>query len=495
MSRAGAYALAHLAPDDALRWYRQAMELLERPDEPDDARRGAVLVGLGDAQRLTGDPAYRETLLAAADLACRLDDTDLLVRAVVANNRGMWSHSSGQVDTDRVTALEAARTATEGQSTRERALVLATLAGELGVDRDRMRLVADEAVELAQRLGDDPTLVTVITRTRPPPLRAPDSLARRAALADEAVAAAERTRDPALRWHAAMTGISPPMESGNIETVHQRLDVLHDLARKVGQPFMRWLSAGYRSQFETLAGRLNQAEHSAREMLRIGVASGQPDAPIFYGGFLIAIRRHQGRLAELVDLIEQTVADCPGLHVPRADLADCYCDAGRGADARALLEADALEAVPFDAGWTTTMTLYARVATRVGDQRAAATLVDLLEPWRDQVATTGSRVHGSLAHPLGLVLATIGRRDDAEDAFAQAAAVHERIDAPIFLAETRLAWARILSDPDHDGDRARAGTLAHAARTVAAELGAGSIEQGARELLVSLDSRKDRSMI
>jgi hypothetical protein len=141
------------------------------------------------------------------------------------------------------------------------------------------------------------------------------------------------------------------------------------------------------------------------------------------------------------------------------------------------------------------MTLYAKVAARVGDQHAAAQLVDLLEPWRDQVATPGGVVYGSLAHPLGLALATIDRRDEAEDAFAQAAAVHERIGAPILLAETRLAWARLLCDRDHDSDRARAGTLSRAAHTVAAELGAGWIERGARELLVSFDRRRDRSAI
>lgn len=139
------------------------------------------------------------------------------------------------------------------------------------------------------------------------------------------------------------------------------------------------------------------------------------------------------------------------------------------------------------------MTLYANVTATVGDQRAAATLVDLLEPYRDQVAMTGVTVSGSLAHPLGQVLATIGRYDDADDAFAQAAALHERMGAPILIAETRLAWAHLLYDRDHHGDRARAGTLAHVAHTVAAELGANSIERGARKLLPSLENERNRS--
>jgi hypothetical protein len=129
------------------------------------------------------------------------------------------------------------------------------------------------------------------------------------------------------------------------------------------------------------------------------------------------------------------------------------------------------------------MTTYSRVAAFTDDQRAASRLVELLYPWRDQVATTGAIVFGSLAHPLGLVLVTTGHLDEAEDAFALAAAVNKRIGAPILLAETQLDLARLLQRRDREDDRARASELAHAAHAVAAKHGAHSIERGARALL------------
>ena len=455
-SRAGAHALAHLAPEDALRWHRQALDLLERMVEPDDPRRGSLLVGLGDAQRQSGDPTHRETLLAAAALADRLGDTDLLVRAVVANSRGMSSSFAAQVDNDRIAALDAARAATEGQPTPDRALVLATLAAELAfADRDRMRLLADEAIALAHRLGDDPTLVTVTTRMEAA-VSAPDTLVQRCALADEAIAAAERTGDPVLRWYAAAMNCTPALESGDIEAFHRRLDVVQFLAHEIGQPHMLYVSTLGQSLREALAGRLDQAEQTAARALEIGVNSGQPDAFAVYGSHLMTIRHYQGRITELMDLIEQSAADNPGFPVRRASLANCYCEAGRVADARALLEADTADgfnAFPFDNLWTAAMTVYARVAAVAGDQRAASRLVDLLQPWRDQVATTGVLVLGSLAHPLGLALATTGRLDEAEDAFAQAAAVNERLGAPVLLAETHLELARLLRRRDCDSDR------------------------------------------
>jgi class 3 adenylate cyclase len=484
-SRAGAHALAHLAPDDALRWYSQALDLLERTAEPDDPRRGALLVGLGDAQRQTGDPAHRETLLEAAALAQRIDDPDLLVRAVIANSRGMLS-SSGEPDTERIAALEAARAATEQEATRERALVLATLAAELSfTDRPRMRRLADEAIALAHRLGDDPTLVTVTTRMEAA-VRAPDNLAQRCTLADEAIAAAERTGDPVLRWYAATMNYTPALESGDIECFHHRLDTVQLLAQEIGQPHMRFISAFAQSLREALGGRLDTAEQTAVLALEVGVSCGQPDAFTVYGLQLLAIRRWQSRTTEIIDLVEQAAAQNPGLPAVRSVLADSYCEVGRVADARALLDADTADGFtvfPFDSFWTTAMTIHARVAAVAGDERAASRLIELLNPWRDQVATTGATVLGSLAHPLGLALTTTGRLDEAEDAFTLAAAVNERLGAPILLAETQLELARLLQRRDRQGDKTRATELAHAARAGAAKHGAHSIERGVRALL------------
>lgn len=84
---AGARALGQLAPDDALRWYSTALEMVGR--SPVDRRqRAEILVGLGDAQRQCGDPAHRETLIEAAHLADEIDDVGLLVQAALSNNRG-----------------------------------------------------------------------------------------------------------------------------------------------------------------------------------------------------------------------------------------------------------------------------------------------------------------------------------------------------------------------------------------------------------------------
>ena len=108
-ARAGDRALAQLAHDEAVVYYRQALELL---DVAGAARRrpsaSSSCISLGEAQRRAGDPAHRETLLDAARAGRAAGDADALARAALANTRGMFSIMAGRFDAERVDVLEAA---------------------------------------------------------------------------------------------------------------------------------------------------------------------------------------------------------------------------------------------------------------------------------------------------------------------------------------------------------------------------------------------------
>jgi hypothetical protein len=59
------------------------------------------------ATSVTGDAAYRETLLEASRIASALEDAELAAKATLANNRGT-SSVFGQVDDARLAAIERA---------------------------------------------------------------------------------------------------------------------------------------------------------------------------------------------------------------------------------------------------------------------------------------------------------------------------------------------------------------------------------------------------
>jgi hypothetical protein len=73
--------------------------------------------------------------------------------------------------------------------------------------------------------------------------------------------------------------------------------------------------------------------------------------------------------------------------------------------------------------------------------------------------------------------------DEADTAFAQAAAVNERIHSPIELARTHIDCARMLASRAQPGDSDRARALLHPALTTASDLGLVTIELQAQTLL------------
>ena len=172
-------ALGALAPADALRYYTQALDLYAQSDHPDPTLGIDLAVGLGTAQRQTGDPAFRDTLVDAARRAADLGDTDRLVAAALANYRGFFSNG-GKTDADKVEILELALDRLASDDPR-RALVLATLCAELiyGSPLERRQALADEAIAIARSSGDDATIVRVLHTVSNPLARSGNCSSRR----------------------------------------------------------------------------------------------------------------------------------------------------------------------------------------------------------------------------------------------------------------------------------------------------------------------------
>ena len=195
--QAGDAALGALAPGDALRYYAQALDLYPQVADPDPVLGIDLAIGLGTAQRQTGDAASRETLLTAARQAADLGDTNRLVAAALANDRGYTSNNNA-TDTDKVEVLEVAvdRLPFDHQ---DRALVLATLCSELsyGSTLERRKALAYEALVIAESSGDDATIARVVNQVLFP-LLVPSMFEQQLTWTADALARAERVGDPVL---------------------------------------------------------------------------------------------------------------------------------------------------------------------------------------------------------------------------------------------------------------------------------------------------------
>jgi class 3 adenylate cyclase len=441
--RAGRRAIEQLAPAEARRWFERGLELLQQTDSPDQHMRCELLTGLGEAQRQSGQPDFRRTLLDAAHLARLSGDGDQIARAVLATSRGFGSVA--RPDEELIGLLRAATEAL-GDDDPRRARVLALLASELTFTTEvsRRRVLVEQALGLARRHGEEHTLAFVLLYYVFA-LWFPETLPERREACDQMVAAARRAGDPPLLFHAAARCCSTALEAGDIRHADECLDEMKSVIGATPQPMLRWRWLYYSATRALLAGDLERAAALARESGEVGIAAGERDAQPFRVALQTFVRWEQGQLGSAVEYLAGAIDSFPGFTIFRPLYALALCEAGRVVEAEPLLaEAaeDSFESIPSNALWTTAMLTWSHVAALVGDRDAATLLYERLEPFADQVAVTPIGVPGAIAHALGLLAALLGL-DSVDEHFAAAVATHERLKAPLLAARARADWEQV----------------------------------------------------
>lgn len=486
--QAGEAALAALAPDDAVRYFSQALQLLDlaAPDDPQIECDLRLL--LGEAERQSGTPHFRQTFLDAARRAEQIGATDRLVGAALGNSRGFFS-SIGVIDAEKVAVLESALSALPTDDSNDRALLLATLCSELalGTTLERRKELADAARSMARRLGDPATVIRTMNLVCDP-LQVPSTLTERLADAREAAELADALDNPDLRFWTSAYARMAAAQAGDFEWSRQCLDTMRTVISGLRQPGMMWVTLFNEAAEGILTGNSEQAEQFATAALAVGTDSGQPDALSFYGAEMIGIRSQQGRLDELVPMIEHMTEVNPDLVVFRATLAASYLQAGDLDGARRLLESAGagLASVPYDVLWIFALANYSEVASELRTEEPARQLLELLAPFDDQVLFIGATAGNSVAYLCACLESVLGRYDEADRHFALASEHHLRGGMQYSAALTDLAWGRMLTSRAGIDDRTRARELLSQARSAALGHGYASVADRAAATLADL---------
>ena len=466
------------ATTDAVACYRRALTHVG-PGGGSLVRECEVLVRLAETEYLAGDPAHRSTGVAAARLAHHLGDRALLVRAALAASRQIEG-ARGRVDPDRVTMLR--RALAVAASTSDRACLLAVLATELIASPDHAdrRRLSDEALALARVSGDTATLHRVLA-ARVGHIAGPDTLEERLSITGEDLDLVDELDDPRWRWGAWSNRALTCLEAGDA-TECERMDrAAAEIADELGYPMMRWRSVFVEARRLLWHGDIPSAKREARRARGIGREAGEPLTEPIAMAQQYLIRWDEGRLSEMLGFFASAPLEGP---VERAFAAHAYANLAQPREAQRLLTGLAARGfadVHYDGFWLTVMSLVADAAARAGVTDVAEEVHDMLRPRRDQIAVTPATCLGSVAHHVGMLAAALGRTGDADDAFARAAATHERMNAAIWTARTRLEWARaiVADDPRRGRD-----LLALAERSARAA-GAPGIVAEAAELVPS----------
>ena len=480
-ARAAQRALDSLAPAEAVRLFGDAVKLL---GSGDTVQRCQALIGLGEAQRLTGDAGSRETLLEASRIASTVNDAELAAKAALANSSGLVT-VIGESDTAKLAAIERALVLDDGADLGRRARLCALHAMELLFDPaevEHRRALADEAISLARRAGDPGALAHVLHNAFQAVWSA-DTLARRVAIADELNSVASRMQDPALQWWASYSELIVSLELGEIERASAAIRREQQVADELGQPALLWLASAHGATLELLRGDLTTGERLAERAFHLGQDVDALNAALYYGTHLSFVRACQGRGGEVVSMLEQSVAAQPGIPAWRAGLAHVYCGLGQFDKAAAIVQdaaRDRFEHISWDPVRVTTLVFYAAAAAQSGCGEAAAILYDLLEPWDDQLATTDTLNYGHARLYLGELAHTIGRDELAIEHLEFACRFHEDRGLLLWAAESHVCLAQVLTRRD-DAEGARD----HAERSLelARKHGYGTIEPRAAAVL------------
>jgi tetratricopeptide (TPR) repeat protein len=472
--RAGHEALGVLAYEQAADLFDAALRALDLTGEPDERRRGELILARGQAQMHAGEDAARATLLDAVAIARGLADHDLLGRAALS--LGGFGLSPGIVDDQLVTVLEEALAAIDPADTALRARLLVRLAVAIYWcnEPDRREALVGEAVSIARRLGDPATLAFVLDQGRIA-TSGPDTLERELAWAHELFALAEDVGDHELAVRARVWHIDLLLELDDLPAADMAIAALDRIATDVRDPRARSYIPLHRARRALMEGRAEDAQRLIDEGVQLAWSLQDSTVPILAGAQLFSLRRAQGRLGELEDAVRQFADSLPAMPAWRCALAVLYLDDGREGEARRELEhlaARGFGDVPRDNVWMLTMALLAELCEGLQDGERAAQVGALLEPFAQRNVVSPEGIFGGpVTRYLALCSAARGDWDAAREHMRTARAAAERLSLGPMLALLALDEARILARRNAPGDAEAACRLLAEARERSGALG------------------------
>lgn len=488
---AGDRALRQLANDEAADYYSAGLDLLDAGGaDPTDPRRLDLLIGRGVAQRRAGDPGYRQSLIDAARLAQALDDTDALVRAALANTMGNIWTGVLQIDAERIEILEAALDAVGERDLPLRARLLATLGLELAWEPDERRRLAlsEEAVRIARAVGDPATLAHVLL-ARDYTITAPENVAERFDATTELLALAEELGDPVIASSALSLRFKAAMELADVAEAQHALAENQQLVVELGQPTLTWATLHHHATLRIMHGEAD-AEAAIDTSYAYGLSSARrPDMAIFRVAHQYSLLVERGQLAEPGEFFRQILESS---RYPSMIAGHAVILAETGEPAAAAELYDELAASGFahptnNVAWLHFHGLCALLCARFSRREHVPLLRSRLEPWADQliVGAFAGWIWGPVSFHLGVLATTAGDWQEADAYFAAAAETQARINAPIWLARTRVEWARMLVAQGDPNDSDRAHDLLRQALVTARERALAKLEGDAVALLSS----------
>jgi class 3 adenylate cyclase len=446
-----------LAFEAAAAHYQRALQMLELGETPDDRRRCEVLIALGEAQIASGDPAQAaQNCRAALRLARALNDATLLARAALgltAQTTFVPSEAEerGQILQETVNRLD------DGEAVLKLRLLNRMNQTRIWLDSEIERAArAEQMAELARRSGDDMAHALFWELGSASAVADPRTLSEIGKLALDALRAAEAAgREESIFFarHALYRSHVISGEGADAEREQERAAAL---AQRLRSRALRSTTEAMQCQRALWEGRLGDAERHMQAALDLFPSSRMGGTFQVYSTQIGALRRLQGRLADVERGVRRGAELLPFVVAYRCHLACFLAEMGHQDDARAVFAEVALGGfakLRRDGNYLMNLALLCDACLLVGNLEAATLLYDLVRPFEGTclffaTATT----YGCADRHLGNLAAMVERFDDATRHFEQALAFERRMGARTWLARAQIDYARMCLTRGAAGD-------------------------------------------
>jgi class 3 adenylate cyclase/tetratricopeptide (TPR) repeat protein len=451
--RAGEHAEAEVAFEAAAHHYERGLGALELIGDEEAELRCDLQLALATALNDAGDERRTEATFTAAAFARDVGDAERLAQAALILSTG-GAPIDTTVPIELVALLEEAIAAVGDAPSALRARLMSGLAVQLqwGGDVQRRMQVAREALALARETRDPDALATVLARGWVLVDGSKPHVEELRALHEEAEGVARELGNPAALAEALHYRAFSAALCGDRALFEEKLAESTRLYDSLRRPMYDWITRLQAIAHAEHHGDLEIAERIIDEAAPYGRRANVSEGWILtaLGGDLYQVRRAQGRLDEMVDLLAALVESTPDMPVMRLVLAGAYVETDRLEEARPhymWLADNGCANVPPDIEYPVTLCGLGRLAY---DVRPPAPVIEhmygCLAPFAGTFNWSGNLVTDPNDFGLGMMAATLGRFDDAERHLAAALALSERAGARTNVARIHFGWARVLAD-------------------------------------------------
>ena len=467
--QAGACAHSQLGFAEAARHYRVALERLESIGESQSPRVGEILAALAKALESGGSVEAKDVRSRAVALGRALADPELVVRSVGGLQDPWDPQPFGEALDDALRLLGDERSALRATALAQRSYITyASGEFQLGLEQ------STKAVEVAREAGDPGALYTALMARSMHAPDTPDKEEAHSILAERlslALAENHRRHEFYSRLGIACRCIGDFDPEGFERELARCREIASELPEHPEAYELTELDAA-RALWK---GQLDEAERLNSRALEMGVRFQSTQALARAGGRTALLLAMRGRWSVLESAARTGVTQLPMTEAPRILLALALVEQGKVEEGRrefGWIAGRGFDDLRRDPSYRFNLVFLSEIASRLGDTERASLLHRLLLPWEESYVTAGpSLFAGCTMRYLGLLDATLGRLDEAEQRLRRAIEIEQHMEARPWEAYARFDLARVLAERRAGRDQGSAREELQRALAIARDVG------------------------